>query len=370
MAGPLRICLCAGEPSGDRHAAGLAHALRARRPDAMIEGVGGPAMAAAGVELLERIDSLLAMGFAEPAIRLWTHVRLLTRLRRRFAAGRYHLVILVDYPGFNLRVAEAAARAGIPTLYYIAPQVWAWGPARAERLRRSVRSVAVILPFEEPFFVARGVRARFVGHPLLDARYPSRAEARQQLGLEAEKPVLALLPGSRPAEVRRLWPPLREAARRLHLLHPDLAVVVPAVSGCAYPDACDIRLCWEPGAAPLAAADVAVCKAGTGALEAALTAVPSVVVYRTDLLSYAFARRVATVRSVGLVNLLAGGNTVPELLQERARPAEILAALLPLLDRDGPAARDQHLAYRRVREQLGGPGAADRTAAMALQLVA
>jgi lipid-A-disaccharide synthase len=327
-------------------------------------------MAAAGVTLLERIESLLAMGFAEPVIRLWTHVSLLARLRRRFALGRYDLVILVDYPGFNLRVAEAAAATGIPAFYYIAPQAWAWAPARAERLRRSVRSVAVILPFEEPFFTARGVPARFVGHPLLDGIYPSRADARRQLGLKAERPVLALLPGSRPLEVRRLWPPLREAARRLRVLRPDLAVVVPAVSGCAYPDARDIRLCWEPGAAPLAAADVAVCKAGTGALEAALADVPSVVVYRTDPMSYALARRVARVRSVGLVNLLAGGDAVPELLQEHARPAAILAALLPLMDRDGAAAQSQQQAYRRVREQLGGPGAADRTAAMALELVA
>lgn len=370
MAGPLRVCLCAGERSGDRHAAGLARSLRARRPDAILEGVGGPAMAAAGVGLLERIDSLEAMGFAQPVLRLWTHLRLLARLRRRFQGGRYDLVILVDYPGFNLRVAEAAARAGIPALYYIAPQVWAWGPARAERLRRSVRSVAVILPFEEPFFAARGVPATFVGHPLLDSCYPSRAEARRQLSLETHEPVVALLPGSRPPEVRRLWPPLREAARRLRGLRPDLAVLVPAVSGCAYPDAGEIRLCWEPGPAPLAAADVAVCKAGTGALEAALMAVPSVVVYRTDPMSYALARRVATVRCVGLVNLLAGGNTVPELVQERARPAEIAAAALPLLDGEGPAVRDQQTAYRRVRELLGGPGAADRTAAMALALVA
>lgn len=370
MAGPLRVCLCAGERSGDRHAAGLARALQARRPDAILQGVGGPAMAAAGVELVERIESLEAMGFAEPAIRLWTHVRLLARLRRAFNTSRYHLVILVDYPGFNLRVAEAAATAGVPTLYYIAPQAWAWAPERTERLRRSVRSLAVILPFEESFFAARGVPARFVGHPLLDGSYPGRTEARERLGLEAQRPVLALLPGSRPSEVRRLWPPLRDAARRLRRLRPDLAVVVPAVSGCAYPEADDIRLCWEPGAAPLAAADVAVCKAGTGALEAGLLAVPSVVVYRTDPMSYALARRVATVRSVALVNLLTGGSAVPELLQQHARPAEILAAVLPLLDRDGTAVRDQQLAYRRVREQLGGPGAADRTAAMALELVA
>ncbi len=370
MTGPLRVCLCAGERSGDRHAAGLVRALRECRPDVVAEGVGGPAMAAAGVELLARIESLSAMGFAEPVTRLWAHLTLFARLRRRFIEGRYHLVILVDYPGFNLRVAGAAAAADIPTLYYIAPQAWAWGAARAERLRRSVRSLAVVLPFEEAFFTTRGVPARFVGHPLLDTPYPSRADARAQLGLDARVPVLALLPGSRPAEVQRLWPPLQEAARQLRRLHPGLTTVVPAVAGCAYPETDDIRLCWEATAAPLAAADVAVCKAGTAALEAAVTAVPSVVVYRTDALSYAVARRVAKVRSVGLVNLLAGREVVPELLQDRVRPADIVAALLPLLDPEGSAAQNQRSAYQRVREQLGSPGAARRTAAMALELVA
>ncbi len=370
MAGPLRVCLCAGERSGDQHAARLVRALGEQRPDLVVEGVGGTAMAAAGVELIQRVESLSAMGFAEPIARLWAHLALFARLRRRFTEGRYHLVILVDYPGFNLTVARAAAAAGVPTLYYIAPQAWAWAPRRTEVLRRSVRALAVVLPFEEAFYTSRGVPARFVGHPLLDVPYPPRADARAQLGLDPQAPVLAVLPGSRPAEVRRLWPPLREAARRLRRLRPDLTIAVPAVPPCAYPGSDDIRLCWDASAAVLAAADVAVCKAGTSTLEAAVVGVPSVVVYRTDALSYAVARRVARVRSVGLVNLLAGRQAVPELLQGGVRADDIVAALLPLLDGEGPAARDQRMAYRDVREQLGGPGAAQRTAAMALGLVA
>lgn len=370
MAGPLRALVCAGERSGDQHAAGLVRALRERRADAVVEGVGGPAMAAAGVELIQRVESLSAMGFAEPVARLWTHLGLFARLRRHFTEGRYQLVILVDYPGFNLLVARAAAAAGIPTLYYIAPQAWAWAPRRVELVRRSVRALAVVLPFEEAFYTTRGVPARFVGHPLLDVPYPERADARAQLGLDPQGAILAVLPGSRPAEVRRLWPPLREAARRLRRRHPDLTIVVPAVPHCGYPGSDDIRLCWEASAAVLAAADVAVCKAGTSTLEAAVVGVPSVVVYRTDALSYAVARRVARVRSVALVNLLAGRQVVPELLQDRVRADDIVAALLPLLDREGPAARDQRTAYGDIREQLGGPGAAQRTATMALELVA
>lgn len=370
MGQALRVCVCAGEPSGDRHAGGVLRALREGRPDLQIEGVGGPDMAAAGAILLERVESFSAMGFAEPVTRLLAHASVLRTLRRRFAEHRHDLVILVDYPGFNLQVARAAASAGIPTLYYVAPQAWAWAPRRADRLRRTIQALAVILPFEEAFFRSRGVPARFVGHPLLDVPYPSRATARAQLGLDPRSSVLAILPGSRPSEVRRLWPVLRDTARRLRASRPGLEIVVAAVQGCDYPGSDDLRLCPEGSAAALAAADCALCKAGTATLEAAIVGVPSVVVYRTDALSYAIARRVARVPFVGLVNLLAGRAVVPELIQGDAGVGPIAAAALPLLDPEGRAAQQQRAAYQDVREQLGTPGAAQRTAAWALELVA
>lgn len=370
MPAPLRVCVSAGEPSGDRHAANLVRALSSRRPDAVVEGVGGPEMADAGVRLIARMESLSTMGFAEPVTHFATHAVLLARLRRRFTEQRYDLVIVVDYPGFNLRVARAARAAGIPVLYYIAPQAWAWAPGRAEALRRSVRALAVILPFEEAFFTSRGVPAQFVGHPLLDAQYPTRETARTLLKVDARAPLLALLPGSRPHEVRRLWPTLRAAASRLRAAHPGLQIVVAAARGCTYPDAGGIHVAWDASAATLAAADVTLCKAGTATLEAALLGVPSVVVYRTDALSYAIARRVARVPFVGLANLLAGQDVVPELIQGNARPDAMAAAVLPLLDREGAAAQAQRAAYAAVRRELGSPGASGRTAAMALDLVA
>lgn len=366
----LRVCVCAGEPSGDRHAAALIRALRERQPQVQIEGVGGAGMAAAGASLLERVESLSAMGFGEPLTRLVAHGTLLRRLRRHCQERRYDLVILVDYPGFNLQVARVSAAAGIPTLYYVAPQAWAWAAGRTDRLRRSVQALAVILPFEEAYFRARGVPARFVGHPLLDVAYPSRAEARAALGLDPRALVLAVLPGSRPAEVRRLWPVLRDAARGLRLEHPDLESVLAAIPGIEYPGADDFRLCTGGAAHVLAAADCALCKAGTATLEAALLDVPSVVVYRTDAWSYAVARRVARVPFVGLVNLLAGRGVVPELIQGDARVRSIVSASQPLLDPGGPAAVRQRTAYREVRALLGEPGAARRTAAWALELVA
>lgn len=367
---PLRVCISAGEPSGDRHAAALLDALREQRPDLEAEGVGGERLAAAGARLLRRIESLSVMGFAEPLGRLVAHATALGQLRRRFREGRYDVAVLVDYPGFNLQVAQAAARAGVPALYYIAPQAWAWAPGRADRLRRAVRGVAVILPFEEAFFRSRGVPARYVGHPLLDASYPERAEARRVLGLAPDAPVLAVLPGSRPSEVHRLWPALRDAARLLRDVQPGLEIVIGAVRGCDYPGSQDFQLSPAGAAHALAAADCVLCKAGTATLEAALLGVPSVVVYRTDAWSYAVARRVARVRFVGLVNLLAGRLVVPELIQGNARAGDVVTAALPLLDPNGPAAQAQRAAYQEVRAQLGEPGAARRTAAWALELVA
>ncbi len=366
----LRVCVCAGEPSGDRHAAALLGALRDQRSDVQIEGVGGEHMAAAGASLLDRIESLSGIGFVEPLTRLAVHASLLRRLRGRFRERRYDLVILVDYPGFNLQVARAAAAAEIPALYYVAPQAWAWAPRRADRLRRTIQALAVILPFEEEFFRSRGVPAKFVGHPLLDAPYPGRAAARAALGIGPGARALAVLPGSRPAEVRRLWPVLRDAARSLRAVQPDLEIVVAAVPGCEYPGSDDLRLSPTGAANALAAADCALCKAGTATLEAAVVGVPSVVVYRTDAWSYAVARSVARVPFVGLVNLLAGRPVVPELIQRDARVEPVVAAALPLLDPDGPAARQQRAAYHHIRAQLGAPGAARRTAAWALELVA
>lgn len=366
----LRVCICAGEPSGDRHAAALAAALREQRSDLQIEGVGGERMADAGVSLLQRIEALSTMGFTEPLARLLVHVSLLRRLRRRFRERCYDLVVLVDYPGFNLQVARAAATADIPVLYYVAPQAWAWAPGRADRLRHTVRALAVILPFEEPFFRSHGVPTRFVGHPLLDTPYPDRTAARAALGIDPLAPVLAVLPGSRSSEVRRLWPVLRGAAHQLRALQPDLEVVVAAVPGADYPGSDDLRLSPTGAAHALAGADCALCKAGTATLEAAVLGVPSVVVYRTDPWSYAVARRLARVPFVSLVNLLARRPVVPELIQGDARAETIAAAARPLLDPEGTAARQQRAAYADVRAELGEPGAARRTAAWALQLVA
>lgn len=370
MAAPT-VFVSAGEPSGDAHAAAFAVALRRAVPGVRLEGVGGPRLAEAGVELMARIEDLTVMGFVEVLRKVPAHLRLLRSIRARLARGDVRLVVLVDYPGFHLRVADAARRAGVPVLYYVAPALWAWGEWRIQRMRRSIARLAVILPFEEDFFGSRGVGATFVGHPLLD-RPPltaDRAALKRELGLDPSRPVLCVFPGSRRQEVQRLWGHFRETARLVRRARPEVQVVVAATPGGAYPEAGDLRLVFGRPETCLGAADAALCKSGTTTLEAALADTPMVIAYRVHPVSYRLARFLAKVRWIGLVNLVAGREVSPEFIQQRARADLLAEALLPLLA-DGSAARSRQLeGLREVRARLGSPGAAARVAAVARSLL-
>ncbi len=362
------IYISAGEPSGDAHAAAVVAALKRRLPGASVEAFGGPDLEAAGAAVLDRMERFSVVGFVEALWKLPAHLRLLGRVRLAFRARRYDLVILVDYPGYHLRVAAEAAAAGIPVLYYIAPQMWAWAPGRVRKLA-AVRRLAVILPFEEAFFRERGVAATFVGHPLKDRTPPlPRPDARRRLGLDPARPVLGLFPGSRAQEVKRLWPPFRDAAARVLATRRDLQVVVAATPRGRYPAPGAIRLHVGDPLTVFAAADAGLCKSGTTTLEAALADVPMVIAYRLNPVSFAIAIRMLQVPHVGLVNLIAGREVSPELLQGAVTPAGLANAVLPLLDPDSDAARRQREGLGLVRQRLGPPGAADRVAALALEL--
>jgi lipid-A-disaccharide synthase len=370
---PPRILVLAGEASGDHHAARVVSALRRRRPELEFVGLGGPDLEAEGVELLAGLDELAVMGFAEVVRHLGFFVRLGRRVKALMREGRIDLVLAVDYPGFNLRMTKAARALGIPVLYYIAPQVWAWKPRRAAQLARDADHIAVILPFEPPIFEAEGGSVSFVGHPLVeaDAAPPEDApEIREELGLGTDQPILALLPGSRRQELDRHLELFVETARRLGERHPGLAPVLAAAPGVSTG-----RL--EASGLPvtgrtrelLRAARVALVKSGTSTLEAAVAGVPFVMAYRTSPLTFALAKRLVRVPHIALANLVVGERVVPEFLQDAATPEALADALDPLVPNDGEARARMLEGLVRVRAALGRPGAADRVAGKVLEIL-
>ena len=366
------ILFVVGEASGDLHAAKVAAALKAAEPARPLVGTGGDRMRAAGVELLEHVEQLAAIGFVEVLRHVPRHWRLLNTLKARFATGQVGLVILLDYPGFNMRVAEAAHAAGVPVLYYITPQVWAWGADRLPKLARWVSKAAVILPFEEALLRAHGVNATFVGHPLLDrvGELPEPAAARAALGLDPERPVLAVFPGSRRSEIMRHVAPFIATAQEVVRRRPEVQVIVSAAPGIRIDaSACPFPVVRDQSFRVLRAATAGLLKSGTTTLEAAVAGLPHVIAYRTSALSYAIAKRVVKIPHIGLVNVVAERAVSREFVQDAIVPAHVADALLPLLE-PGSAERDAALSgLADVRARLGTPGASERAAAFARELV-
>jgi lipid-A-disaccharide synthase len=373
-----RILVSAGDASGEAHAADLVRALAKRRPEARFVGLGGPALEAAGVEIRVPLREVAVGGLVE----VLGHVpRVLAAWRTLEAAAREaptDLAVLVDAPDLNLPLARRLRRAGIPILYYVAPQVWAWRRGRLRTIARRVDRLAVIFPFEEALFTGAGVPARFVGHPLVDrladpAVRLERSAARAALGLDPERPLLLLLPGSRRNEVRGMLPLHLEVAAALRARVPRLAVVLalaptmtradiaPALGGL------DVTVVEGRAYQAMAAADVALAKPGTATLELCLLGTPFAVAGRVHPLSAAIMRRLVQVPSWTLPNLLAGAPIVPEFLQEQARPARVAAALEELLD--GPARALQRARLAAVARRLGPGGAAERAAALAEEML-
>ncbi len=372
------VLVSAGEASGDRHAAGLLREALGLAPGLRIAGIGGDHLRRLGAEIVADARDLGVVGISEVLEQAPALLRAQRAMRRRLREARPDVLLLVDFPDFNLMLAAVAAALGIPVVYFVSPQVWAWRKGRVRTIRRRVTRMLVIFPFEEDFYRAHGVPVTFVGHPLVDTPLARVAagEARRRLGLEPGTPVYGLLPGSRQGEIRRLLEGMFATAREVVAREPSATFLMPvadtldqgalgeAVARTGLPVVA-LRGAFD---ALVNACDAAVAASGTVTLELALRDVPPVVVYRTSALSYAIARLAVNVEHVSLVNLVAGRRLVPELLQGDFVPARAADEVLRL-GRPGPE-RDAVLAgLQEVRGRLGPPGAYRRAAEALIEVL-
>lgn len=365
------VMLVAGEASGDAHGAALCRALLALEPRARLFGMGGARMAAAGMDLLVDVTPAAVVGLSEALGRVPLLYRAYRRLRATLLAEpRPRVLVLIDFPEFNLRLARAARRARVPVVYFIPPQIWAWRGGRVKTIRRFVSLVLAVLPFEPPLYREAGVPVEFVGHPLIDALVgaPSRAAARRQLGLDEGAEVIGLLPGSRHEEIERVLPVMCEAIARVAAARPAARFVLgqaPAIERSALlrhlAAAPPVTVVPQGAHAVIRAADLALVTSGTATLEAALLGTPMVVCYRLSRLTGLGARLLIRVPWISLANLVLGREAVPELHLEAVTADRLTGETLRLLG--DPGAREtQRQAFRELAGQLGEPGVGTRAA--------
>jgi lipid-A-disaccharide synthase len=374
--------LSCGEASGDLYAGALTRELLALDPTATVSGLGGGHFAAAGGRLIEDFRGLAVTGLTDWIAKV---PRLLTAMNRLEAAARSDrpdAVVVIDFPDFNFRLARRMKKLGVPVVYYISPQIWAWRPKRLETIRAIADRVLVIFPFEEAIYRNAGVPVEFVGHPLMDVKTAavSRERFLSEHGLSPTAPTIAILPGSRHSEVSRILPDLLAAAELIRGAVPAAQFVIaraPHLDDALFPTpASPLRPSSVPGAfvtmegqadRVLAAADVALTASGTATVQAAMHDTPMVIVYRVSPVTYSLGKRLVTVDTIGMVNLIAGERIVPELVQDAFTPEAVAREAISMLTNRERAA-EIRAGLARVRERLGGPGASRRAAESILQV--
>ena len=376
-----RILMVAGEASGDALGARLAAALLRADPSLRLYGVGGREMRAAGVEILLDSAELSVMGFAELGREIGRVLSALRMLRRELRDGRPDLFVPIDFPDFNLPLCRSAHRVDVPVFYYVSPQVWAWRRGRIDTIARTVRRMLVLFPFEAEIYRHHGIDAHFVGHPLAESVVATRSReaVRAELGVREGQSLVAVLPGSRRKEVEAMLAPMLAATAALPTdastvvaeapsLAPELVAGLIAQSASTRPASRSVQSRRGDTYNLLAAADVAIVTSGTATLEAALLGCPMVVAYRMSAFSYALARRLVKVPFIAMPNLLLGRAVVPELVQDQAVAPTIAREAAALLG-DSTRRATMRDDFEEIRRLLVRPGAVDRAAALALELL-
>jgi lipid-A-disaccharide synthase len=369
----VRLLLSCGEASGDLYAGALIRELRSLDSGVSVAGLGGPHFAAAGGRLLDDYRELAVTGLTEAVAKIPRSLTAFRRLVRAAASDPPDALVAVDFPDFNFRLTRAIKRFGVPVIYYISPQIWAWRPGRLATMRRIADRVLVIFPFEEAIYQKGGVPVEFVGHPLIDLAAPSapRSAFLAARGLSPSAPTVAILPGSRTNEVSRILPDLLSAADLIRAAVPDAQFVVaraPHLDDHLFARATSVTIVESDTDTVLASADIALTASGTATVQAALHDTPMVIVYRLSPLTYRVGRRLVSVGMIGMVNLIAGEQIVPELVQDAFTPEAVAREAVALLT-DPERAGKVKAGLARVRDRLGGSGASRRAAQAILRVI-
>jgi lipid-A-disaccharide synthase len=373
-----KVLLVTGEASGDLHGSHLVKHLKRRDPSLRIYGIGGEELRKAGMEILFHAQELSVVGIVEVCARLPQIVKAFQTLKREIVSAPPDLLILIDYPDFNMRIAAVARKHGVPVLYYISPQIWAWRQNRVKKIARLVDQMAVVFPFEAPFYEQHGVPVQFVGHPLMDREVPfmDTLELLQRFAMKSQWPIVGMLPGSRKSEIDRLLPVMLGAAVLIQKEFPEAQFIIPVAPGIREEDIKErvmrhglaVTLVKEQLHQALHICHLVLVASGTATLETALMKKPMIIMYRIALLTYLVGRLMIRLPTIGLANIVAGRKIVPELIQEDASPQKIFQEVVLLLkDPQRMTAMEQELA--RVGELLGSAGASERVAAMAYDMI-